>query len=171
MDGDALPHQVPRDASLAMLPLQIRPRQGTAFVVDWQGTLAVLRSASPIGPETPGASIVDDVRWLHAFLSQLTALGFPAPQPLLAIADDSWTVASGVICELVSFVPGSAVGWSPRPPMEEIGALLARYHATAEQIRMPVQRPTALPLAEVPGILPAGAGAGSAGVIGCLPGQ
>lgn len=37
--------------------------------------------------------------------------------------------------------------------MEEIGALLARYHATAEQIRMPGQRPSTLPLAEVPDVL------------------
>ena len=77
MDGDAPPHQVLRDASLAMLARQIRPRKGTAFVVDWQGTPAVLRSVSPIGPEIPGAGIVDDVRWQHAFLSRLTALKFP----------------------------------------------------------------------------------------------
>ncbi len=37
--------------------------------------------------------------------------------------------------------------------MEEIGARLARYHPTAEQIRMPGQRPFALPLADVPGVL------------------
>ncbi len=153
MDGDALPHQVLREASLVMLPRQIRPRHGTAFVVDWQGTTAVLRSASPIGPETPGASNVDDVRWQHAFLGRLTALGFPAPQPLPAFAGNSWTVADGLLWELVSFLPGSAVGWSPRPPMDKIGALLARYHATAEQIRMPGQRPSALPLAQVPGLL------------------
>lgn len=63
------------------------------------------------------------------------------------------TIADGVLWELVSFLPGSAVGWSPRPPIDEIGALAARYHATAEQIRMPGQRPSALPLAEVPGVM------------------
>jgi len=93
------------------------------------------------------------VQWLHAFLSRLTALGFPAPRPLPAFADESWTIAGGGLWELVSFLPGSAVGWSPRPPMEEVGALLARYHAIAEQIRMPGQRASALPLAEVPGVL------------------
>jgi hypothetical protein len=37
--------------------------------------------------------------------------------------------------------------------MEEIGPLLARYHATSEQIRMPGQLPSALPLAQVPALL------------------
>ena len=82
MNADPLPHQVMRDASLAILPGQIRARQGTALLVDWQGTQAVLRSASPSVPESPGSLLVDDVRWLHAFLSRLTELGFPAPRPL-----------------------------------------------------------------------------------------
>jgi len=153
IDGGHLPHQVLREASLAIVPGQIRPRQGTALVVDWQGTRAIVRSVLPTVPELAGVSLVDDVRWLHAFLSRLTALGFPAPQPLPAFAGNSWTVADGVFWELVSFLPGSAVGWSPWPPMEEVGALLARYHAAAEQIGMPGQRPSALPLAEVPGVL------------------
>jgi hypothetical protein len=37
--------------------------------------------------------------------------------------------------------------------MEEIGALLARHHATAERIWMAGQRPSTLPLAEVPDVL------------------
>jgi hypothetical protein len=48
---------------------------------------------------------------------------------------------------------GPRRAWSPRPPTDEIGALLARYHATAEQIRMPGQRPSALPPAEAPAVL------------------
>ena len=48
---------------------------------------------------------------------------------------------------------GQAVGWAAGPPMEEIGALLARYHATVRQIEVTGQRPRALPLADVPGIL------------------
>jgi Ser/Thr protein kinase RdoA (MazF antagonist) len=121
-------------------------------VVAWQGSQAVLRSVSPT-VQAPGSSLVDDVQWLHAFLARLTALGFPAPQPLPALAGNSWTIADGVLWELVSFLPGSAVGWSPQPPMEEIGALLARYHDATDQIRIPGQRPSALPLAEVPGLL------------------
>jgi Ser/Thr protein kinase RdoA (MazF antagonist) len=37
--------------------------------------------------------------------------------------------------------------------MEEIGALLGRYHATVRQIPVTSQRPGALPLAEVPPVL------------------
>ena len=37
--------------------------------------------------------------------------------------------------------------------MEEIGALLGRYHATARQIEVTSQRPDALPLADVPAVL------------------
>ena len=37
--------------------------------------------------------------------------------------------------------------------MEEIGALLARYHATVRRIKVASQRPGALPLADVPSIL------------------
>jgi len=37
--------------------------------------------------------------------------------------------------------------------MEEIGALLGRYHATVRQLEVTSQRPDALPLADVPGIL------------------
>jgi Ser/Thr protein kinase RdoA (MazF antagonist) len=163
MDGDPLPHQLLRDASLRILPGQVRPRQGTAIVVDWQGSQAILRSVSPTVPESADFGLVEDVRWLHAFLSRLTALGFPAPQPLPGFAGKSWTMADGVLWELVSFLPGTAVAWSPQPPMEEIGALLARYHATARQIAMPGQRASALPLAEVPGVL-LSARLGSAGI-------
>jgi Ser/Thr protein kinase RdoA (MazF antagonist) len=153
MDGDPLPDQVLRDASLAILPGQIPTRQGRAIVVEWHGRQAVLRSVSPAVPEARGMRLVADVRWLHTFLSRLVALGFPAPQPLLAFAGNSWTIADGVLWELLSFLPGSAVGWSRQPPMEEIGALLARYHAAAGQIRMAGQRPSALPLVRVPGVL------------------
>ena len=79
VDGDQLPHQLLRDASLVVLLGKIRPRQGTAFLVDWRGMQAVLRSAPvPVGG-FPACRLVDDVRWLHAFLTRLTALGLAAP--------------------------------------------------------------------------------------------
>jgi Ser/Thr protein kinase RdoA (MazF antagonist) len=46
---------------------------------------------------------------------------------------------------------GSA-GW---PAMEAIGALLARYHAAADQVQLASQRPVSLPLAQVPAVLAA----------------
>jgi Ser/Thr protein kinase RdoA (MazF antagonist) len=62
-------------------------------------------------------------------------------------------VADGALWEIVSFLPGQVVGWADEPPMTEIGALLARYHATARQIKAPGQRLSALPLAEVAKVL------------------
>jgi len=93
------------------------------------------------------------VRWLHAFLTRLAGGGFPSPRPLPAFAGTSWTTAGGTLCETISFLPGRAVGWADEPPMEEIGALLGRYHAAAGQIEMAGQRPGAVPLADVPEIL------------------
>jgi len=99
------------------------------------------------------ARLTDDVTWLHALLTQLANLGFPCPRPLPSFDGQSWTVADGALWEIVSFLPGRVVGWASRPPMEVIGALLARYHATARQIKVASQRPGVLPLAEVPEIL------------------
>ncbi len=62
-------------------------------------------------------------------------------------------MADDLLWEIVSFRPGHAIGWSAVPPMEEVGALLGRYHATAWQIEMTSQRPDALPLADVPAVL------------------
>ncbi|HXW43561.1 MAG TPA: phosphotransferase [Streptosporangiaceae bacterium] len=102
------------------------------------------------------AHVTDDVAWLHGFLSRLAATGFPAPVPLPAFAGTSWTVSSGSLWTLVTFLPGQVVGWAPAPPMAEIGALLARYHAAASTITPAGQRPSALPLADVPAILQSG---------------
>lgn len=55
--------------------------------------------------------------------------------------------------EAVSFLPGHSVGWAAAPPLEEIGALLGRYHQAAARIPVTSQRPSALPVAQVPAVL------------------
>ena len=50
-------------------------------------------------------------------------------------------MTDGLLWEVVSFLPGHTIGWAAVPPMEEIGALLGRYHATVRQIG--VTRPAA----------------------------
>jgi hypothetical protein len=35
----------------------------------------------------------------------------------------SWIMAGGRLWEIVSFLPGHAIGWAPIPPTEEVGAL------------------------------------------------
>ena len=62
-------------------------------------------------------------------------------------------MADGLLWEIVSFLPGHTIGWSAVPPMEEVGALLGRYHATVRQIEVTSQRPDALPLTDVPTVL------------------
>jgi Ser/Thr protein kinase RdoA (MazF antagonist) len=130
-----------------------RPREGRAWLVDWQGTRAVLRQLPVPAPGICLGQHTDEVAWLYGFLAKLASLGFPSPRPLPSFDGQSWTVAGGALWEIVSFLPGQVVGWAGEPAMAEIGGLLARYHAAARQIKMPGQRPGALPLAEVPKIL------------------
>ncbi len=101
----------------------------------------------------PLAPLTEDVTWLHTFLARLAALGFPSPRPLPAFGGRAWITAENALWEIVSFIPGRIVGWASEPPMEEVGALLARYHTTVRRIDMPSQRPSALPLSEVPAIV------------------
>jgi Ser/Thr protein kinase RdoA (MazF antagonist) len=131
----------------------IRPREGRAWLVDWHGECGVLRHAPVSEDSLSSIRSVDDVIWIHAFLERLVELDFPSPKPLPAFDGKSWTRAGGVLWEIVSFLPGDAVGWADEPPMEEIGAMLARYHAAARQVQVSSQRPKALPLAEVPSVL------------------
>ena len=104
-------------------------------------------------PVVSGIVLTQDVAWLHGFLTRLAGLGFPSPRPLRCFEGKSWTMADGLLWEVVSFLPGHTIGWSAVPPMEEVGVLLGRYHATVRQIEVTSQRPDALPLADVPAVL------------------
>jgi len=121
----------------------------------WTGTatLGVLRRLDPAPDWAAGADLAADTAWVHAFLARLDGQGFPAPRPLPAFGGRSWTVTRAGTWELISYLPGDAVGCAPQPPMEAIGALLARYHTAAFQVQPASQRPTALPLARVPAML------------------
>jgi Phosphotransferase enzyme family len=146
VDAKGPPAEVLREAGLVLLPGRICPREGPAWRVDWHGTPGVLRQVPAPAP----GPVVDDVIWRHAFLARLD---FPAPRPLACFDGRSWAAGRGAVWELVSFLPGQAVGWAAEPPMEDIGALLARYHAAARRVNVAGQRPGALPLADVPAVL------------------
>ncbi len=133
------------------------------WLVDWDGTPGVLRRLDPAPGWAPDADLAADAGWVHGFLSRLVGHGFPAPRPLPVFGQRSWAVTGAGVWEVVSFVPGDVVGWTSRVPMEAVGALLARYHAAAGQVRVASQRPVALPLAQVPAVL-AWAGPGTTGV-------
>jgi Ser/Thr protein kinase RdoA (MazF antagonist) len=153
MDHGPPPVPVLQRAGMQILPGEIRPREGRAWLVDWQGTRGILRQAAVPADAASLVRLTDDVTWLHAFLARLADLGFPSPWPLPSFGGESWTIADGMLWEAVSFLPGEAVGWAAKPSMEEIGALLGHYHVAVRRIEVTGQRPGALPLADVPGIL------------------
>jgi len=153
MDHGPPPVSILQRGGLKVLPGEIRPREARAWLVDWQGTRGILRQSAVPADATSLARLTEDVTWLHVFLTRLAGLGFPSPRPLPTFDGESWTVAAGLLWEAVSFLPGQAVGWAAEPSMEEIGALLGRYHATVRRIGVIGQRPSALPLADVAGIL------------------
>ena len=156
MDGAWPPPPVLRAAHLTVVPGALAVREGLAWLVRWRGSRGVLR-CRPVAGLAPGP--IDDVRWLHEFLARLGAFGFPAPRPLPAFAGQSWLLADSWLWELVSYLGGREVGWANAPPIEEIGGLLARYHAAAGSISAvgPIsaagRRPGVIPLADVPEVL------------------
>jgi Ser/Thr protein kinase RdoA (MazF antagonist) len=143
------------EAGLVVVPEGLPAGQARMWLVDWDGTHGVLRRLDPAPAAQSGADLAADTAWVHGFLGRLADHGFPAPRPLPVFGQRSWTVTGAAVWEVVSFVPGRAVGWASRPPMEAIGALLARYHAAACQVQVASQRPVALPLAQVPAVLAA----------------
>jgi Ser/Thr protein kinase RdoA (MazF antagonist) len=153
-DGDGgLPEGFLREVGLAVVPGSVPAREARAWLADWQEERGVLRVRTVPADPVLRARMLDDVAWLHAFLARLTGQAFPAPRPLPAFCGESWMTAGGRLWELVSFIPGREVGWDSEPPLDQIGALLAGYHATARRISVDSQRPGVIPLADVPAIL------------------
>lgn len=153
--GDILPPPpyVLKDASMVVVPGVIGTREAVSWLVDWQDTRGVLRRRPVSAQSASGGHLLEDVRWLHEFLARLAELGFPSPCPLPAFGGRSWMLADGHLWDIVSFIPGREVGWQDEPPMEEIGSLLARYHAAAHRIGVTRQRAGVIALADVPQIL------------------
>jgi Ser/Thr protein kinase RdoA (MazF antagonist) len=131
----------------------IASREAASWLAGWQGTRGVLRRRLVPDGAAAREALIEDVTWLHGFLARLAGAGFPAPRPLPCFAGRSWLMTGGRLWEAVSYIAGHEVGWDSQPPLPDIGGLLARYHAAARQIDMPVQRPAVIPLADVPAIL------------------
>jgi Phosphotransferase enzyme family len=89
---------------------------------------------------------IEHVAWLHRFLAQLAASGFPAPRLLRLLRGASLAVVDGAVWETVSFLPGRPLGWDPAVPLASADALLARFHQASLAISPPEQRPQALPV-------------------------
>jgi hypothetical protein len=149
--GFGFPREFLRDAGVAVVPGRLQAREARAWLADWRGERGVLR-ARPV-PAGAGARLLEDVAWVHVFLARLAGQGFPSPRPLPDFSGQSWSAAGGHLWELVSYLPGREVGWDNEPALDEIGALLGRYHAAARHIPAERQRPGVIPLAGVPAIL------------------
>jgi Ser/Thr protein kinase RdoA (MazF antagonist) len=144
------------DAGLAVLGSPPQPRAGRTWLVEWRHEQGLLRQRSLAADPAAVEHATEDVAWLHGFLVRLAPTGFPAPRPLPAFAGRSWTISGSALWQLVTFLPGQVVGWSPAPSMTEIGVLMGRYHVAVSALRPVTQRPAALPLAHVPAILLSG---------------
>jgi hypothetical protein len=57
-----------------VLPGEIRPREGRAWLAGWQGTRGVLRWLPAPAPAA-AADLTEDVTWLHGFLARLAGAG------------------------------------------------------------------------------------------------
>jgi Ser/Thr protein kinase RdoA (MazF antagonist) len=156
MDESSARTELLADAGLAVLATLPRPRQGRAWLVEWQHEQGLLRQTALPADGATAELTAEDVRWLHGFLSRLDRTRFPAPRPLPAFAGRSWTISAGSLWQLVTFLPGHVVGWSSLPSMADIGVLMGQYHVAASALESAAQRPAALPLIDVPAVLTSG---------------
>lgn len=149
MDAEDLPGWAWSEAGLVATGWTLPARESTSWLVKHQSSLAILRRLDEelFPPASPG--IREDLAWLHGYLNRLTATGFPAPRPIAAFDGRSWVCRDGAAWELISYLPGRAVGWDTRPGMTDIGQLLARYHQASVTTRRPPQRPVSYPLDEL----------------------
>lgn len=89
---------------------------------------------------------VASLEWLHRMLGDLSATGFIAPRPIDHLDGRSIALVDGGLWELLSHVPGRAMGWTDRE-IHAAGALLARFHDASARLPTRPQRPGAQPFA------------------------
>jgi hypothetical protein len=127
--------------NLSAQPLDSRGQPWLLEAADWR---AVLRYLPP--RRYPPAECMHHMKCLHRFLDRLAPLQVATPRPLRELGGASIAVADGALWELLSYVPGRALGFDPRVPLESAGGLLASFHLASRQVPTPEQRPGALPL-------------------------
>lgn len=145
--------EILRLGQLKVLDHRFTQREARLWLVERGDECAVLRRLDPGGPPT-GIALFDDRTWQHRFLTQLAGTGMNVPVPIRAFSGSSIIEDDdGAVWELLSFLRGVEIGWSPRPTMFEIGAFLGRLHDAASMLPSRKQRPGAVPLKAVPAIL------------------
>ena len=135
-------------ARSGLLPtgLTLPARESVAWQVRHEGNLGVLRRLDPRWFPPERHSTHARVAWLHGFLERLGETGFPAPVPIRAFNGQSLTYFDDAWWELVTYLPGHAIGWNSTASLVDVGAFLARYHRAAATVTLSDQRPGAVPL-------------------------
>jgi len=153
--GDALSVDLPvwarAESGLGFTGRTLATRESRSWVVTSPRGPAVLRRLDPALFPPAAQEVRADLTWLHGFLDRFSETGFPAPRPVPALEGRSWTVRDGAVWELVSFLPGHAIGWSRRPGIAEVGRLLADYHDAVTRTPCPPQRSGAYPVDQLSG--------------------
>lgn len=96
--------------------------------------------------------VAEDVaHWLHPALAAIAAR-FPVPEPLPVFGGSSFVVLESGAWEALSWLPGTEIGFAPRPPLRDIGAFMAAFHDVAfEATAQTAPRPRGVPLLRLDG--------------------
>jgi len=118
-------------------------RYGTRKAVIRSNELAMLERL-----RFPRDMAIASTAWLHAYLRDLSAVGFVAPAPLNDLDGESYRVIGGSLWELLTFIPGRPMEWPDERGLWDAGRLLAQYHDACVLAGPRAQRPGALPMTE-----------------------
>jgi hypothetical protein len=126
-----------RHAGIEPTGTTLPARESIAWLVRRGDQLAVLHRLDPVRWPAEDSDAHGEVAWLHDYLARLPRTTFPAPRPLPIDGQRSWTVYQDAIWELVSYLPGTVLGWRPQPSLTEVGALLAQFPKPAPRSPQP----------------------------------
>ena len=140
------PRSLLDQAGLTLTGRRLPTRNSASWVARHRAGLVILRRLDPRLSPPASSEIARDLAWLHGYLARLARTGFPAPHPVPAWDGTSWMLVDGAWWEAVSYLPGHAVGWNDAPPLPEVGALLARFHAASAAAPASTQRPISYPV-------------------------
>jgi Ser/Thr protein kinase RdoA (MazF antagonist) len=135
-----------RHAGIEPTGTTLPARESIAWLVRRGDQLAVLHRLDPVRWPAEDSDAHGEVAWLHDYLARLARTTFPAPRPLSVDGERSWTIYQDAIWELMSYLPGTVLGWRPQPSLTEVGALLAQFHQASATITPARQRPRAFAL-------------------------
>ncbi|MGI8578900.1 MAG: phosphotransferase enzyme family protein [Nocardioidaceae bacterium] len=136
-------------AGLELTGRVLPTRGSTAWVARRDEEFVILRRLDPAHAPPELALTLDDIAWLHQFLTDLAQTGFPCPVPIPGLDGTSFALHDGALWELVTYLPGNSIGWNDVPTLFDVGQLMARYHQASASIRPRAQRPRAFTVGQL----------------------